>query len=186
MGMRDRVGVLAAMDLDVSTSREEALLDMMKVNISIHTLFYDHYNQHDLSRRSVIPYLETNRFRPRVRAIQKTLPITKRAMVLGRALLSARTDANSFRMILSENAEVAFPSRIAAAALSLPTPATAAVTFTTDIAYRRCCFRRSCHDCRSPCGCCGCDYRYKRDYSFYCFECLSLCPSSGQKRKARP
>jgi hypothetical protein len=41
-------------------------------------------------------------------------------MVLGRALLAARTDANSIWMLLSANPEVAFPSTAA----NLPTPAT--------------------------------------------------------------
>jgi hypothetical protein len=86
-------------------SRIQALVDMMKVNISIHTLeLDDFYYRHELFRGSVIPYLETNRFRPRLLAIQKTRPIPYRAKVLGRALLSARTDANRFWMLLSGNA----------------------------------------------------------------------------------
>jgi hypothetical protein len=55
-------------------------------------------------------------------SIQKTRPITYRAKVLGRALLAARTDINSFWMLLSVNAEVAFPSTTE----NLPTPAAAA------------------------------------------------------------
>jgi hypothetical protein len=109
------------------------LVDMMKVNMSIHTIHLDYrYTHHELFRESVIPYVETNRFRPRLLAIQKTRPITYRAKVLGRALLSARTDANSFWMLLSGNAEVAFPSSITtiAAAAYLPTPGTAVATTT--------------------------------------------------------
>jgi hypothetical protein len=110
------------------SSQIQALLDMLKVNISIHTIHLDPgYSQHEIFRGLVIPYLETNRFRPRVRAIQKTRPIAYRAKVLGRALLAARTNANSFWMILSGYAEVAFPptTAIAAATVSLPiTPAT--------------------------------------------------------------
>jgi hypothetical protein len=42
----------------------QALLDMMKMNTSIHTMrLHDRYIQHGNFRRSVIPYLETNRFR---------------------------------------------------------------------------------------------------------------------------
>jgi hypothetical protein len=69
-----------------------------------------------------------NQVRVRVRAIQKACPIAYRAKVLGRALLSARTDANSFWMLLSGNPEVAFSSRTStiAAAANLPTPTTAA------------------------------------------------------------
>jgi hypothetical protein len=112
--------------------RVQALLDMLKVNMTIHTMYLNaQYVQHELYRKSVIPYLETNQFRPRLLAIQQTRPITYRAKVLGRALLSARTDPNRFWMLLSGNAEVAFPPTTATtttAAASLPTPATAAAT----------------------------------------------------------
>jgi hypothetical protein len=111
-------------------SRTQSLLEMMKVNMSIHTIHLDicYYSKQDLFQRSVIPYLETNRFRPRVRAIQKTRPIPYRVKVLGRALLAVQTDPNRFWMLLSGNAEVAFPSTTAKTtpAARLPTPATAA------------------------------------------------------------
>jgi hypothetical protein len=103
----------------------------MKMNISIHTIhLHVHYLAHEFFRGSVVPYLETNRLRPRVRAIQKTRPIPYRAGVLGRALLAARSDANSFWMLLTGNAEVAFPSRTATVSMaaSLPTSATAAAS----------------------------------------------------------
>jgi hypothetical protein len=109
-------------------SRIQALLDMLKVNMSIHTIHLDScYSPHELFREKVIPYLEANRLRPRVRAIQKTRPITYRAKMLGRALLAVRTDPNRFWMLLSGNAEVAFPSTTATTFLvaNLPTPATA-------------------------------------------------------------
>jgi hypothetical protein len=126
----------------VLTSRMQVLVDMMKVNMLIHTLHLPHqYSEHEIFRGSVTPYLETNRLRPRLLAIQKTRPIAYRAKVPGRALLSARTDANRFWMLLSENPEVAFPSTLATTtpAANLPTPAdatsnaataTAAVTVT--------------------------------------------------------
>jgi hypothetical protein len=116
-------------------SRIQTLVDMLKVNMSIHTIqLNDLYCEHKLFRESVIPYLETNRLRPRLLAIQKTLPHAYRAKVLGRALLSARTDANSFWMLLSGNAEVAFPSTTTtiAAAANLPTTTTAAATYTAN------------------------------------------------------
>jgi hypothetical protein len=119
-------------------SRMQALLDMVKVNMSIHTIRPPHrdYREHKLFREAVIPYLVTNRFRPRVRAIQKTRPIPYRAKLLGRALLAARTDTNSFWMLLSGNAEVAFPSTAATTivAANLATPAAAAATATSNVA----------------------------------------------------
>jgi hypothetical protein len=97
-------------------SRVKALVDMMKVNMSIHTIHLDsHYTHHELYRELVIPYLETNRFRPHLLAIQKTRPIPYRAKVVGKALLSACTDPNRFWMLLSGNSEVDFPSTTAAA-----------------------------------------------------------------------
>jgi hypothetical protein len=114
------------------------------MNMSIHTIHLSHrYSHEEFFRGSVIPYLETNRLRPRVSAIQKARPIPYRVGVLGRALLAARSDANSFWMLLSGNAEVAFPSRTTTieVAASLPTSTTdaaitnvaAAVTATTTI-----------------------------------------------------
>jgi hypothetical protein len=98
----------------VLKSQIQALLDIMKVNTSIHTVRFDRSRSRtDLYRESIVPYLETNRFRLRVHAIQKTRPITYRTKVLGRALLAVRTDPNRFWMLLSGNAEVAFPSTTA-------------------------------------------------------------------------
>jgi hypothetical protein len=122
----------------VLKSRIQVLLDMLKVNTSIHTIHFvnSRYSEHELFQGSVIPYLETNRLRPYVRAIQKTRPIAYRAKVLGRALLAVRTDPNRFWMLLSGNAEVVFASTTAttattiAAGTNLSTPPTAALTVT--------------------------------------------------------
>jgi hypothetical protein len=128
----------ATMAPDVITFRIQALLDMLKVNLSIHTIRLNYYySEQELFRRSVIPYLETNRLRPRLLAIQRTRPIAYRAKVLGRALLAARANANSFWMLLSGNAEVGFPSRrtmTIAAAANLPAAAAAAAAAATSTA----------------------------------------------------
>jgi hypothetical protein len=112
--------------------RIQAIVDMLKVNTSIHTIRLSEkkFSNHELYRGSAIPYLETNKFRLRVRAIQKTLPFGYRAKVLGRALLAVQDDPNRFWMLLSGNAEIAFPSTSATTTLAtnLPTPATVAVT----------------------------------------------------------
>jgi hypothetical protein len=110
-------------------SRIQALLDMVKVNLSIHNIqLDDQYRRHEIFRESVIPYLETNRLRPRVRAIQKARPIPYRAKVLGRALLAVRSDPNRFWMFLSGNAEVAFPPTTATTTPAANLPTTAAAT----------------------------------------------------------
>jgi hypothetical protein len=107
----------------VITSRIEVLLNM---NTSIHTIrLHSCYSEHAIFRELIIPHLETNRFRPRLLAIQKICPISYRAKVLGRALLSARNHPNRFWMLLAGNAEVAFPSTTATTTptANLPTPA---------------------------------------------------------------
>jgi hypothetical protein len=68
---------------EVLKSRIQILLDMMKVNLSIHTIRVNLYTYHELFQKLVIPYLETNRLRARLVAIQKTRPIAYRAKVLG-------------------------------------------------------------------------------------------------------
>jgi hypothetical protein len=116
----------------VLTPRIQAVVDMLKVNTSIHTIrsLSRNYSEHELYQGSAVPYLETNRLRPRLLAIQRTRPLSYRAKVLGRALLATRTNANSLWMLLSGNAEVAFPSTTATTTLAtnLPTPATVDVT----------------------------------------------------------
>jgi hypothetical protein len=129
-----QIAGLAQFPQAVLKLRIQALVDMLKVNISIHTIGLSAlYTEHELFRRSVIPYLETNKLRPRVLAIQNTRPISYRVKVLGRALVASRvrTDANSLWMLLSGNPEVALSLTTAAttpADANLLTPATAAVS----------------------------------------------------------
>jgi hypothetical protein len=95
--------------------RIQALVDMLKVNLSIHTIHRDsRYSEDKIFSELVIPYLKLNRLRPRLLAIQKTRPIGYRVKVLGRALLAVRTDPNRFWILLSGNPEVAFQSTTAA------------------------------------------------------------------------
>jgi hypothetical protein len=116
----------------VINSRIQALVNMLKVNMTMHTIRLPdkHHSEHELFQGSVITYIETNRtnqLRSRVRAIQKTRPIAYRAKVLGRALLEVRTDPNRFWMLLSGNAEVAFSSTTVTTTLAVNLPATATV-----------------------------------------------------------
>jgi hypothetical protein len=64
---------------------------MVKLNMSMHAMHLHHqYSEYELSRRLVIPYPVSNRFRPCLLAIQKIRPITYRTCtkVLGRSLLA--------------------------------------------------------------------------------------------------
>jgi hypothetical protein len=116
--------------LGLDQSQIQALVDMMKMNTSIHTIHLHHRIHSELVffQGSVFPYLRANRLRPRLLAIQKALPIPYRAKVLGRALHAVITDPNRIWMLLSGNAEVAFPSTTATtiAVASLPTSASVA------------------------------------------------------------
>jgi hypothetical protein len=109
----------------------QALVDMLKVNTSIHTIRLTDRNCREIIRGEIFPYLESNRLRPRVHAIQTAHPMAYRAKILGRALNAVRTDANSLWMLLSGNPEAAFLSTIATTtpATNLPTPAATAATF---------------------------------------------------------
>jgi hypothetical protein len=72
--------------------------------------------------------------RPRLLAIQKIRSIAYRAKVLGRALLSVRTDPNRFWMLLSGNPEVAFsPTTATIAVVAAATAAAAATSDTANV-----------------------------------------------------
>jgi hypothetical protein len=76
---------------------------MWEANVMIQTIHVNpRYSQHDLFRRVVVIHLETNQLRPCVRVTLKAFPLAHRAKVVGRTLVSGRTDA--------KYAEVAFPS----------------------------------------------------------------------------
>jgi hypothetical protein len=166
---------MAPLAPEVRESRIQAVLDMMKVNLSIHTIRLDsQYTEHELLRGSVIPILETNRFRPRLLAIQTTRPMAYRAKVLGRALLAVRTDPHRFWMLLSGNAEVAFLSTTA----NFPTPANAAATSTTYVAAAAVAASVMPALTATATGslptATSCSCRYKHYHSVYCF-CLGFC-----------
>jgi hypothetical protein len=144
---------------DVITSRMQGLLDMIKVNTSIHTIhLHSGYSEHELFRRSVLPHLETNRLRSRVRAIQKSRPNAYRAKVLGRALLATRTNPNRMWMLLSGNPDLALPFMTAATTVSpnLPTPTTAAATSNLATVAATYCYRDSNHFYKWCLSCCCC------------------------------
>jgi hypothetical protein len=113
----------------VLNSRIQAVVDMLKVNTSIRLIILDSVYD-ELLLGAIEPYLETNKFRPRLLAIQKTRPILYRAKVLGRALHATRTNPNHFWMLLSGNAEIALPSRTTTIAAAATSPASVAAAAT--------------------------------------------------------
>jgi hypothetical protein len=61
---------------DVVKSRMQAPVDMVKVNTLIHTIRVDSlFSENEIYQDLVISHLETNRFRPRLLAIQAIRPI---------------------------------------------------------------------------------------------------------------
>jgi hypothetical protein len=90
----------------------QALVNMLKVNVSIHTItWYPRLDTHnsELFQGSVVPYLETNGGCASRHPANS--PISYRARVLGRALLLEPTPIYSG--CFSQNAEIAFPSTTA-------------------------------------------------------------------------
>jgi hypothetical protein len=121
----------------VPRSRIQPLVDMMKVNMSIHTIHLDslastcRYTQYIW-----IPLLTGNTSFTERRSSRissgsgySRMPSRKLAQLhtVPRALLAVRSNRNRFWMLLSGNAEIAFPSKtttIAIAANLPPAPAT--------------------------------------------------------------
>jgi hypothetical protein len=115
----------------VLKSRIQALVDVMEGNISIHAIHVcDLYSEHELFRGSVIPYLETNGLRRRVRAIQKLAQLLTVPRFWDERFLLFEPMQIAFGCFLSGNPEVAFPSTTTTTtpAANLPTPATAVAT----------------------------------------------------------
>jgi hypothetical protein len=97
---------------DQKAHRTRALAEMMKVNTVVHTIeLSDGERARHIYMEEVLPYLETNRYRPRVLAISKA-DIQMRRPFLGLALQteSVRNDSNFLWMFLSRNADVVLQS----------------------------------------------------------------------------
>jgi hypothetical protein len=81
---------------------------MVQHNTVLHTINLSEYERDEkIYTELILPYLETNRYRPRVLAIKKA-DIQIRRPLLGRALQtkSVRNDSNILWMFLSGNADV--------------------------------------------------------------------------------
>jgi hypothetical protein len=79
---------------------------MMRYNTILHTINLSKDERDEqIYTESILPYLKTNRYRPRVLAVEKTKERPFRERMLGRALASVKTDANLVWMFLSENVD---------------------------------------------------------------------------------
>jgi hypothetical protein len=91
---------------DQKAHRTRLLAEMMQENTSMHTVeLSDNEREEKIYTEEILPYLETNRYRPRVLAIKKTIARPFREKVLGRALFCVKSNPNLVWMFLSENVD---------------------------------------------------------------------------------
>jgi hypothetical protein len=86
--------------------RTRLLSEMMKENTVLHTItLWEGERDEKIYMEEISPYLETNRYRPRVVAVKKTTERLFREKVLGRALDCVKSNPNLVWMFLSENVD---------------------------------------------------------------------------------
>jgi hypothetical protein len=103
---------LTNLDLRITRPRTCLLAEVMRHNTILHTIALpEDERDEQIYTESILPYLETNRYRPRILTIKKT-DIQIRRPLLGRALQteSVRHDSNLLWMFLSGNADVVIQS----------------------------------------------------------------------------
>jgi len=84
----------------------------MKMNTVLHTMeLYPYSGDQKIYMEEVLPYLETNRFRPRALAISKAdIQIRRRLLGLALQTESVRNNSNLLWMFLSGNVDVVLQS----------------------------------------------------------------------------
>jgi hypothetical protein len=86
--------------------RTRLLAEMIQANTIMLTIELSRYERDDhIYTEEILPYLETNRYRPRVLAVKKTIERPFREKVLGRALFCVKSNPNLVWMFLSENVD---------------------------------------------------------------------------------
>jgi hypothetical protein len=99
---------------DETVHRTRLLAEMVQRNTALHTIILSEGERDEqIYAEMILPYLETNRYRPRVLAIKKT-DISFRRPLLGRALQaeSVRNDPNLLWLFVSGNPDVLVPSNV--------------------------------------------------------------------------
>jgi hypothetical protein len=82
------------------------LSEMVKQNTVLQTIHLSvDERDEQIYTEEIHPYLETNRYMPRVLAVKKTFERPFREKVLGRALYCVRSNPNLVWMFLSENVD---------------------------------------------------------------------------------
>jgi hypothetical protein len=91
---------------DQKVQRTRLLAEMVQHNTVLHTINLIEYERDEkIYTELILPYLETNLYRPRVLAVKKTIERPFREKVLGRALDSVKSNANLVWLFLSENVD---------------------------------------------------------------------------------
>jgi hypothetical protein len=91
---------------DRKTHRTRLLADMVQHNTVLHTInLSERERDEQIYTGLILPYLETNLYRPRVLAVKQTKERPFREKMLGRALASVKTNANLVWTFLSENVD---------------------------------------------------------------------------------
>jgi hypothetical protein len=124
--------------------RTRVVADMMQNNTVLHTIdLYDDERDDQIYEEMIHPYLETNRYRPRIHAIKKA-DISIRRPLLGLALqtVSVRNSSNLLWMFLSGNADVVLQShedgeQVVEVAASVPAEVAASVQVVVDATCKR-------------------------------------------------
>jgi hypothetical protein len=114
------------------------LADMVQQNTVLHTIQLDSSERDDqIYTEEIRPYLVTNLYRPRVRAIKKTKDRPFREKLLGRALYSVRSNPNLVWMLLSENVDAFVRSEEEESSSEVPVAVAAAVVLTVASSKRK-------------------------------------------------
>jgi hypothetical protein len=105
-GPRSLTGGRNGLSDEQKAHRSRVVADMMKENTGLHTIQLSEAGRdQQIYTEEIIPYLETNRYRPRVNAIKKTIARPFREKVLGRALCLVKSNPNLVWMFLSQNVD---------------------------------------------------------------------------------
>jgi hypothetical protein len=99
-------GARIALSTDQRAQRTRAIAELTEVNtILLTVVLADGERDEKIYTQEIIPYLETNLYRPRVLAVKKTIERPFREKVLGRALGCVKSNPNLVWMFLSRNVD---------------------------------------------------------------------------------
>jgi hypothetical protein len=108
LGLVRTGGLASTLSAKSKTTRMQAIVDMLQSPnrvIRRITLSEDEQDGHTY-QESILPHLQANIYRPRVRRIQQTRDRSRKEGLLGRALYAVRNRSDLVWMLLSENAEI--------------------------------------------------------------------------------